>query len=73
MRESRIKIIRRKRKAASKGSIAMFGLFKKSDKPKVDAAEIERQEREQRKKELAEQMRQSIKPEQQSQKSSQKA
>ncbi len=51
----------------------MFGLFKKSDKPKVDAAEIERQEREQRKKELAEQMRQSIKPEQQSQKSSQKA
>ncbi len=51
----------------------MFGLFKKSDKPKVDAAEMERQEREQRKKELAEQMRQSITPDKESQKSSQKS
>lgn len=41
----------------------MFGLFKKSDKPKVDAAEIERQEREQRKKELADQMKQTLEAE----------
>lgn len=50
----------------------MFGLFKKSDKPKVDAAEIERQEREQRKKELAAQMKQTIQAEKQGQKASQK-
>ncbi len=49
----------------------MFGLFKKSDKPKVDAAEIERQEREQRKKELAAQMKQTIKTDKETQEASQ--
>lgn len=49
----------------------MFGLFKKSDKPKVDAAEIERQEREQRKKELAAQMKQTIQSDAESEKASQ--
>ena len=38
----------------------MFGLFKKSDKPKIDAAEIERQEREQRKREMAEKLKQDM-------------
>ena len=41
----------------------MFGLFKKSDKPKVDGAEIERQEREQRKRELAAQLKQAAEAE----------
>lgn len=50
----------------------MFGLFKKSDKPKVDAAEIERQEREQRKKELAAQMKQTIEADKESEQTSQK-
>ena len=49
----------------------MFGLFKKSDKPKIDAAELERQEREQRKKELAAQMKQTIQADKQSQQTSQ--
>jgi hypothetical protein len=42
---------------------AMFGLFKKSDKadkPKVDAAEMERQEREARMKDTAEKMRDAV-------------
>jgi hypothetical protein len=38
----------------------VFGLFKKSDKPKVDVAEIERQEREQRKREMAEKLKQDM-------------
>ncbi|NBC32609.1 MAG: hypothetical protein GVY13_08030 [Alphaproteobacteria bacterium] len=41
----------------------MFGLFKKSDKadkPKVDAAEMERQEREARMKDTAEKMRDAV-------------
>lgn len=41
----------------------MFGLFKKSDKPdkpKVDAAEMERQEREARMRETAEKMRDAV-------------
>ncbi len=41
----------------------MFGLFSKKDKPKVDAAEIERREREERKKELAEQLRKNLEAE----------
>lgn len=50
----------------------MFGLFKKSEKPKVDAAEIERQEREQRKKELAAQMKQTLQSNRKDQQASQK-
>lgn len=38
----------------------MFGLFKKSDKPKVDAAELERQEREARVRDTAEKMREAV-------------
>ena len=41
----------------------MFGLFKKkegSDKPKVDAAEIERREREERKRQLAQELKKNI-------------
>ena len=39
---------------------AMFGLFKKSNKPRVDAAELERQEREARLRETAEKMREAV-------------
>ena len=39
---------------------AMFGLFKKSDKPRVDAAEMERQEREARMRETAEKMKEAV-------------
>lgn len=46
----------------------MFGLFKKKEgKPKVDAAELERQEREQRKKELAAKLQETVEAEKQSQ------
>ena len=38
----------------------MFGLFKKSDKPRVDAAEMERQEREARMRETAEKMKEAV-------------
>lgn len=39
----------------------MFGLFKKREgEPKVDAAEIERREREERKRELARQMQEQL-------------
>ena len=41
----------------------MFGLFKKSeksDKPKMDPAEMERQEREARMRETADKMRQAV-------------
>ena len=41
----------------------MFGLFSKKDKPKVDAAEMERLEREERKRELAEQLRKNLEAE----------
>lgn len=45
---------------------AMFGLFKKKEgAPKVDAAELERQEREQRRKELAEKLREDAQAEKQ--------
>lgn len=47
----------------------MFGLFKKqAGKPKVDAAELERQEREERKRELARQMQEQLKAEKQAEK-----
>lgn len=40
----------------------MFGLFKKNEsKAKVDAAELERQEREQRRRELADKLREEVK------------
>jgi len=38
----------------------VFRLFKKSDKPKVDAAEIERREREERKREMAQKLKQEM-------------
>ncbi len=39
----------------------MFGLFrKKEDQPKVDAAELERQEREQRRRELAQKLKETV-------------
>ena len=38
----------------------MFGLFKKSDRPRVDPAELERQEREARVRETAEKMREAV-------------
>lgn len=38
----------------------VFGLFKKSDKPKVDAAEMERREREERKREMAQKVKQEV-------------
>ncbi|MCB9948304.1 MAG: hypothetical protein H6842_10805 [Rhodospirillaceae bacterium] len=41
----------------------MFGLFKKSDKPKVDAAEMERREREERRLQRAEELRQTLEAE----------
>jgi hypothetical protein len=43
----------------------MFNLFKKSDKPKVDAAEIERREREERKQELAKKLKEEVATEKQ--------
>jgi hypothetical protein len=44
----------------------MFGLFKKKEgKAKVDAAELERQEREQRKRELADKLREDVQAEKQ--------
>jgi hypothetical protein len=44
----------------------MFGLFKKKEgAAKVDAAELERQEREQRKRELAEKLREDVQAEKQ--------
>lgn len=46
----------------------MFGLFSKKDKPKVDAAEMERREREERKRELAEQLRKNLEAEKAAQK-----
>lgn len=47
----------------------MFGLFKKKEgKPKVDAAEIERQEREQRKKELASKLQETVEADKQTEK-----
>jgi hypothetical protein len=49
----------------------MFGLFKKkegNDKPKVDAAEMERREREERKRQLAQELKKNIEAEKQAQK-----
>ena len=44
----------------------MFGLFKKKEgAPKVDAAEIERQEREERKRELAKKLQEDVQAEKQ--------
>jgi hypothetical protein len=48
----------------------MFGLFKKkegSGKPKIDAAEIERQEREERRKQLAQDLKRNVEAEKQAQ------
>ena len=48
----------------------MFGLFKKKegkDKPKIDAAEMERREREERKKQLAEELKKNVEAEKQAQ------
>lgn len=41
----------------------MFGLFKKSDKPRIDAAEMERREREERRQQRAEELRQTLEAE----------
>lgn len=41
----------------------MFDLFKKKDKPKVDAAEIERREREEVKRQRAEALKQNVEAE----------
>ena len=46
----------------------MFGLFKRkegSNKPKVDAAEMERREREERKRQLAEELKKNVEAEKQ--------
>jgi hypothetical protein len=48
----------------------MFGLFKKKDgkdKPKIDAAEMERQEREERKKQLAMELQRNLEAEKKAQ------
>ncbi len=48
----------------------MFGLFKKKDgkdKPKIDAAEMERQEREERRKQLAQELKRNVEAEKQAQ------
>lgn len=46
----------------------MFNLFKKKDKPKVDAAEMERREREEVKKQRAEALKQNVQAEKTAQK-----